>query len=301
MSKNGETGDFPSKFNVYPIDLLKNFGASGDSPPSSAIGDVELGLGLSLNGRFGTEPRNKKIARSNSVSTFNILSLEQNEFETAKNESSVLKRTCSLPVETAEEVMRKKKMQSLKRLEAKRKRCEKIAAKSNDDGSNTKNGCMIKKENSGQFVCNDEIRWKRSSQGSTGSQGSSASAVSDMENKSVQEDKSSAQVNTKKETENSSPNKKHCTLARSRSNGVREMDKNFMEEMPCVSTRGEGPNGRRIEGFLYQYRKGEEVRIVCVCHGSFLTPAEFVKHAGGGDVAHPLRHIVVSTAPSALL
>lgn len=68
-------------------------------------------------------------------------------------------------------------------------------------------------------------------------------------------------------------------------------------DMPCVSTKGDGPNGRRIEGFLYRYRKDEEVRIVCVCHGSFLTPAEFVKHAGGGDVAHPLRHIVVNPFP----
>ena len=72
-----------------------------------------------------------------------------------------------------------------------------------------------------------------------------------------------------------------------------------MIDMPCVSTRVLGPNGKRIEGFLYRYRKGEEVRIVCVCHGSFLSPAEFVKHAGGGDVSHPLKHIVVS--PSSFL
>lgn len=75
---------------------------------------------------------------------------------------------------------------------------------------------------------------------------------------------------------------------------VKEMTRNILEEMPCVSTIGDGPNGKRIEGFLYRYRKGEEVRIVCVCHGSFLSPAEFVKHAGGGDVAHPLKHIVVN-------
>ena len=93
--------------------------------------------------------------------------------------------------------------------------------------------------------------------------------------------------------------KKSCMTGRA--NGVKEMERNMMEEMPCVSTRGDGPNGRRIEGFLYNYRKGEEVRIVCVCHGSFLTPAEFVKHAGGGDVAHPLRHIVVNPTPSAFL
>ncbi|CAL9135189.1 unnamed protein product, partial [Musa textilis] len=79
------------------------------------------------------------------------------------------------------------------------------------------------------------------------------------------------------------------------------LGRSMMEGMPCVSTRGDGPNGRRIEGFLYRYKKGEDVRIVCVCHGSFLTPAEFVKHAGGGDVAHPLRHIVVNPSPLALL
>lgn len=77
--------------------------------------------------------------------------------------------------------------------------------------------------------------------------------------------------------------------------------KSMMVDMPCVSTRGDGPNGKRIQGFLYRYRKGEEVKIVCVCHGSFLSPAEFVKHAGGGDVAHPLRHIVVCTSPSPFL
>ena len=75
---------------------------------------------------------------------------------------------------------------------------------------------------------------------------------------------------------------------------VKEVVRNILEGMPCVSTTGDGPNGKRIEGFLYRYRKGEEVRIVCVCHGNFLSPAEFVKHAGGDDVAHPLKHIVVN-------
>lgn len=71
---------------------------------------------------------------------------------------------------------------------------------------------------------------------------------------------------------------------------------NALEDMPCVFTKGEGPNGRRVDGILYKYGKGEEVRIMCVCHGSFLSPAEFVKHAGGGDVDHPLRHIVINPA-----
>nr|KYP64752.1 UPF0737 protein AFP3 [Cajanus cajan] len=77
-------------------------------------------------------------------------------------------------------------------------------------------------------------------------------------------------------------------------NRTKDIVRNLLEDMPSVSTKGEGPNGKRIEGFLYRYGKGEEVRIVCVCHGSFLTPSEFVKHAGGGDVANPLKHIVVS-------
>lgn len=67
--------------------------------------------------------------------------------------------------------------------------------------------------------------------------------------------------------------------------------------MPCVSTMGKGPNGKKIEGFLYRYQKGEEVKIMCVCHGNFLSPAEFVKHAGGGDVANPLKQIVVNPSP----
>jgi hypothetical protein len=43
------------------------------------------------------------------------------------------------------------------------------------------------------------------------------------------------------------------------------------------------------------------VSIMCVCHGKFHSPAEFVKHAGGGDVSNPLRHIVVNPSPSVFL
>lgn len=86
-----------------------------------------------------------------------------------------------------------------------------------------------------------------------------------------------------------------CYISKTNSNGAKEIFRNVLDDMPCVSTTVDGPNGKRVEGFLYGYRKGEEVRILCVCHGKFLTPAEFVKHAGGGDVAHPLKHIVVNS------
>ncbi|KAL9436322.1 hypothetical protein AB3S75_022386 [Citrus x aurantiifolia] len=70
-----------------------------------------------------------------------------------------------------------------------------------------------------------------------------------------------------------------------------------LPHMPCVSTTGNGPNGKTINGFLYRYTK-TEVSIVCVCHGTSFSPAEFVLHAGGTDVSQPLKHITV--IPSAI-
>lgn len=65
-----------------------------------------------------------------------------------------------------------------------------------------------------------------------------------------------------------------------------------MTKMPSVATTGDGPNGRKIEGFLYKYNRSQ-VSIVCLCHGNFLSPAEFIRHAGGTDVANPMKHITV--------
>lgn len=92
-----------------------------------------------------------------------------------------------------------------------------------------------------------------------------------------------------------------CKKPNPSQNMGRDFGTNPMEDMPCVFTKGDGPNGKRIEGILYKYGKGEEVRIMCVCHGNFLSPAEFVKHAGGGDVAHPLRQIVVNPSGAPFL
>nr|AGT15870.1 hypothetical protein SHCRBa_252_E12_R_390 [Saccharum hybrid cultivar R570] len=85
--------------------------------------------------------------------------------------------------------------------------------------------------------------------------------------------------------------------AASRANSMGDVERRIMQEMPGVFTKGL-PNGNRVEGFLYKYKKGEDVRIVCICHGSFLTPSEFVEHAGAGKVDNPLRHIVVSPTPN---
>ncbi|ESW06127.1 hypothetical protein PHAVU_010G022000 [Phaseolus vulgaris] len=69
----------------------------------------------------------------------------------------------------------------------------------------------------------------------------------------------------------------------------------LLPQMPYVSTKGN--NGKTVNGFLYRYNKSE-VSIICACHGSTFSPAEFVQHAGGTDITHPLRHITV--IPSAL-
>ncbi|XP_066378999.1 ninja-family protein 4-like [Miscanthus floridulus] len=61
-----------------------------------------------------------------------------------------------------------------------------------------------------------------------------------------------------------------------------DVERRLMQEMPGVFTKGL-PNGNRVEGFMYKYREGEEVKMVCICHGSFLTPSEFVQHAGAGN------------------
>ncbi|CAA7050912.1 unnamed protein product [Microthlaspi erraticum] len=67
-------------------------------------------------------------------------------------------------------------------------------------------------------------------------------------------------------------------------------------QMPCVTSTGNGPEGKTVNGFLYRYSKSE-ISIICVCHGISFSPAEFIVHAGGTNVSHPLRHITV--VPSA--
>ncbi|XP_010486270.1 PREDICTED: ninja-family protein AFP3-like [Camelina sativa] len=63
-------------------------------------------------------------------------------------------------------------------------------------------------------------------------------------------------------------------------------------QMPCVTSTGNGPDGKTVNGFLCRYSKSE-ISIICVCHGTSFSPAEFIVHAGGTNVSHPLRHITV--------
>ncbi|XP_062111429.1 ninja-family protein AFP1-like [Humulus lupulus] len=168
---------------------------------------------------------------------------------------------------------------------------------------------------------------QNTSQGSVESHGGSSSGMSELESKAIQGSssggeaspagQSSNQLSQERNQENTGPSgtkaiESKCATSGSKTENPsknpsaggskgREIGMNAMEDMPCVFTKGDGPNGRRIDGILYRYGKGEDVRIMCVCHGKFLSPAEFVKHAGGGDVAHPLKHIVINPSSTSFL
>ncbi|XP_068656399.1 ninja-family protein AFP3-like [Aristolochia californica] len=362
-----------------PRDLLRQF--SGEIHDhhqcrTEESDDIELSLGLSLGGRFGVDPIQKtRLVRSSSTAAFARIQSYEDLGTSGIPVSPVITRTVSLPTETEEDRRKRKEIQCLRRMEAKRKRTEKqknlsyrSAGKDEDKrgeeegivgiplkgkaipvngfspsvssaygiaagwGSGSARGTAAVDPMSGKSgVLTASVGlmgFVPSSQGSLGSQGSSSSGVTDFESRvnqglNANEARSPTSVQSLPERayrklagsgtekpakpvkEEAVHNMSKCTPGLKKpkvevKGVVREMGKNVMEEMPCVTTRGCGPNGRKVEGFLYRYRKGEEVRIVCVCHGNFLSPAEFVKHAGGGDVQYPLKHIVVSPSSSFL-
>ncbi|KAG6522092.1 protein NINJA homolog 1-like [Zingiber officinale] len=56
-------------------------------------------------------------------------------------------------------------------------------------------------------------------------------------------------------------------------------------DLPWVSATGPAPKGKTISGVTYKYNKNE-VKIVCACHGSHMSPDEFIQHASA-DTANP--------------
>ncbi|KAL8035398.1 hypothetical protein ABFX02_12G094200 [Erythranthe guttata] len=363
-------------------DLLKRFmgvATQYDAVKVEAADDddeegIELNLGLSLGGRFGVD-KYTKLSRSSSIAS--CLPVVRDDSDAAAYAG--LSRSSSLPVETEEEWRKRKELQTLRRMEAKRRRSEK---QRNSKSSDKEGGSLsleekkdiemnlrgrLEREKSsslssvkrpgsssggsqfgswaaaaaaanqaiirsgidaamakGKGSCVNVGKMqgllrKQASIGSVESKGGSSSTVSDLESKtlqgssgevspaSIQSMQESANLDTRSSTTNArgkaagpdkdstSPKKPEASRTRGK-----EIGTNSLEEMPCVFTKGDGPNGRRVEGILYRYGKGEEVRIMCVCHGSFHSPAEFVRHAGGTDVDNPLKHIVVNPNSSSM-
>jgi len=117
-------------------DFLGGFGGGGEGArqrPGDAAGagesdDIELSLGLSLGGRFGTEAKRPRLARSSSIASVCSVSSLDGDGDADADPSPAaplpLLRTSSLPTETEEERWRRREMQSRRRLEARRKRVE---------------------------------------------------------------------------------------------------------------------------------------------------------------------------------
>ncbi|ESQ28324.1 hypothetical protein EUTSA_v10018761mg [Eutrema salsugineum] len=240
-----------------------------------------------------------------------------------------LMRTTSLPAESEEEWRKRKEMQTLRRMAAKRRRSEKLRIGGGGGGGNSNKSTETSKNTPGEAATASRRRGRPSSglprwsatannggilrqhsagldslQGSVESQGGGGGGVGsssgELESKSHQG--SSEEARSLPSTTQQQQKQQH--EAAKPSNRLRRLSSVDMKiepqgkgksEMPCVFTKGDGPNGKRVDGILYRYGNGEEVRIMCVCHGDFLSPADFVKHAGGPHVDHPLRHIVVNT------
>ncbi|EOY01682.1 RNA binding protein, putative isoform 2 [Theobroma cacao] len=347
----------------YPRDLLQRFMSSEAQASTRSEGEeedeeVELNLGLSLGGRFGVDKNAKKLTRSSSIAG-SIPILREGDANTPPPVPyPTLIRTSSLPTETEEEWRKRKELQTLRRMAAKRRRSEKqrssrekmevtLLEEEKQTGRANNIGVGVGppfglqswaaaarqvilaggsevvgvKGIGGGAAGFSQGFMQPCSQGSVESQGGSSSSMSEMENKALQGASSCGEARSSGSTQSlqdqgnqeatgSSGTKtsETCrtsrleveTLCKAAENRGKERG-DAMEDMPCVFTKGEGPNGKRVEGILYKYGKGEEVRIMCVCHGNFLSPAEFVKHAGGGDVDHPLRHIVVNPSSASLL
>ncbi|KAL0801326.1 hypothetical protein Bca101_056502 [Brassica carinata] len=323
--RNGEMAR--SNSCAFQRDLLQSFISNSAQREDGEEEEIELDLGLSLGGRFGVDKSSSKLARSSSVVGTMPLFREENHHQPERKpaeETSVarvtgLTRTTSLPVESEEDWRKRKEMQTLRRMEAKRRRSEKLRMGGGGGGNIIINSAVANNNNiPGEGSTTSRRRgrplsglprWsgtantggllRQHSAGHHSLQGSfgSSSSVSELETKASSEEARSLPWTQQQEAMMGMPNNNR--LRRLSSVDMRiepPPQRRGRNEMPSVFTRGDGPNGKRVDGILYRYGNGEEVKIMCVCHGEFLSPADFVKHAGGPHVEHPLRHIVVNTS-----
>ncbi|KAI3935758.1 hypothetical protein MKX01_032942 [Papaver californicum] len=68
-------------------------------------------------------------------------------------------------------------------------------------------------------------------------------------------------------------------------------------DLPWVSTTGPSPNGKTISGVTYKYDKNQ-MRIVCACHGTHMSPEEFVLHASSSDKPNPDNNAGLASFPN---
>ncbi|PIN02275.1 hypothetical protein CDL12_25213 [Handroanthus impetiginosus] len=280
--------------------------------------EIELSLGLSMNGRFGVDPSRKKLRRSSSVSNlvFTGGSVDnestQHACVAACESYAPLVRTCSLPTEAEEwrrvkelrcMEARKKRMNKLKNVRVKdRENSSEDAHSGNGLHEDVNGGFNVQSLDSGNVNGLENWNLISSPQVSVASRRSGSSGSSDLPGQLMEGPRQNPMTKSPSSSglqclQEKGVDRPAARATNGDANRDEEVLRNALLDMPYVSTRGYGPNHNKIEGFLYRYNKGDDVKIVCVCHGLFLSPAEFVKHGGGGDVAYPLKHIVVNPYP----
>ncbi|KAF4385049.1 ninja-family protein AFP3 [Cannabis sativa] len=309
-------------------------GLWGSSPEKTNQGDTQLflsseepdlNLGLSLNGLYARSSKEKNLIRSSS-SVAGFLAQDRVPVDSTirrqENSFLSLSRSCSLPAETNETAIKLRDLQTMRRMAAKKRLVEKQR--------NCRDALDEDKPPLAPTPAPDMAAWAAASAAKSAALSRAISKIktegyvsSNYRQLEGHEFLSAARDNTESHSpleqrsgvkppmvvsseeatrdrsgQSSDDEPKENPLKKLKvSNGIKAMDNwmDVMNNMPSVTTTGDGPNGRRIEGFLYKYTKGQ-VSIVCVCHGSFLSPAEFVRHAGGKEVTNPMKHIHVCTA-----
>ncbi|WVZ55996.1 hypothetical protein U9M48_006586 [Paspalum notatum var. saurae] len=198
-------------------------------------------------------------------------------------------RTSSLPAGInaagTEELRKRKAAQSLKRLEVKKRIERRSSLTSNVSKEAVRQIAGEINANAGKYQATKAMAEEHSPSSSIQSSGKAASSSNE-----ASPPLPARAVALRSRARRGRQNISGGAAAREGSAG--DVQRMMMQEMPAVFTK-DLANGNRMDGFLYNYRKGKDLRIVCLCHGSFLTPAEFIEHAGGGQVDNPLQHIVV--------
>ncbi|KAJ4710759.1 Ninja family [Melia azedarach] len=328
-SRSREMLNLSLQIEKYPRDLLQRFMSTSDSQQSQELTptshsdkkaeDIELNLGLSLGGRFGVDKSSKKkLLRSSSIAgsipIFREIDFAATPTTNATATRAVtyptLIRTSSLPTETEEEWRKRKELQTLRRMEAKRRRSEKQRNSCSSASINPKMDKMdlnLDDENQG-LAGNRAVgppfgmqSWSAvarqallgggggggvksgggffqglvqpCSQGSVESQGGSSSGMSEFDSKPLQRTSGGGEARSPISAQalqdrcnqeivglsGKNINENSCRTSRpemenpskkldSASSVGREIAMNAYEDMPCVFTKGDGPNGRRIEG-----------------------------------------------------
>ncbi|XP_017972457.1 PREDICTED: ninja-family protein AFP3 [Theobroma cacao] len=285
------------------------------SNPNKRPPELDLNLRLSLGGIYSGNTKEKPLTRSSSMAGVVTLNRSSSEFQKSLPKSFLsLARSCSLPaqVERSKRPVNVKELRIMRRVEAKKRVVEKQrnAKKASEKDKLVTEGPPSSPSKIPAWAAAsaakspalnraiDKIKEGfRKLEGLEGSGTSNGPSEYKSTSKPIKaepaitfettSDEKSVKLKPA-ETKSENPTKK-AEL----SNGyIQDYGMNVMKKMPSVTTTGDGPNGRKIEGFLYKYMKGQ-VSIVCVCHGNFLSPEEFVKHAGGKDVTNPMKHINV--------